>query len=211
MAANESSAVPPASPLVDILKEELRRQRTFLSSDEEVALTRPLTYDNEDDLAFDRLKGRRHWFQPVLRNRFIRDGRPIAEWREYIAAEEAAAGGEPTIISSLATGVLEWTARTTDRGAMLGGFAAKTLSFFALVLLLLGAYSWTHDAAIPGAVVIVLALLVYAGGHMLGAMAKRRTADRTRQLLVGPSPTRLDGVKPAAAEPATVPPQDTGP
>jgi hypothetical protein len=176
-----------------MLSDELRRQRVFLSSDEEAALTRPLSYADENDLAFERVRGRRSWLQPVLRNRFIRDGRPVAEWREYIAAEEAAAGGEPTLISSLAWSVLEWTVRTTDRGAMFGGFAAKLLNFIALVLFLLGAFGWAHGATGPGVAVIVLAVVVFLAGRTIAGMAKRRTADLSRQLRTGtPAPADTD-------------------
>jgi hypothetical protein len=180
---------PPraASPLVAMLQEELRNQRVFLSADEEAALTRPLSDDDEDDLALDRVKRRRSWFQPVLRNRFIRDGRPVALWRDYIVAEEAAAGGEPTIISSLATGVLEWTARTGDRGAMFGGFSAKALTAITIVLFFLGVFGWAHGAAGAGAAFVVVALVAFVGGRILAGVAAGRTAGLTEQLLAGPA------------------------
>ena len=192
------SAEPPqgASPLVAILRDELRRQRVFLSSDEEAALTRPLSYDDEDDLAFDRVKGRRSWLRPVLRNRFIRDGRPVGQWREYIRAEEAAAGGEPTLISNLASGVLEWTARTGDRGAMFGGFAAKTLTGVAVVLFLLGAYGWTHGATGGGAVFIVVALVALLAGRVIAGFARRRTTTLVEQLLAG-EPEAAEAAEPS--------------
>jgi hypothetical protein len=170
-----------------MLHEELRNQRVFLSADEEAALTRPLSDDDEDDLALDRVKRRRTWFQPVLRNRFIRDGRPVAQWRDYIVAEEAAAGGEPTIISSLARGVLEWTARTGDRGAMFGGFASKALTAIAVVLFFVGAYGWAHGAAGAGAAFVVVALAAFVAGRIIAGVAARRTAGLTEQLLASPA------------------------
>jgi hypothetical protein len=176
-----------ASPLVAMLQEELRNQRVFLSADEEAALTRPLSDEDEDDLALDRVKRRRSWLQPVLRNRFICDGRPVALWRDFIVAEEAAAGGEPTIISSLAMGVLEWTARTGDRGAMFGGFAAKALAAIAVVLFFVGAYGWAHGAAGAGAAFVVVALVAFVGGRLMGGFAARRTASLTEQLLASPA------------------------
>ncbi len=183
--SNTVAATRAESPLVAILKDELRLQRVFLSSDEEVALARPLSYENEDDLAFDRVRHRRNWLLPMLRNRFIRDGRPIDLWRAYIAADEAAAG-EPTFISGLATGVLEWAARTSDRGAMFAGFAARLLSFIALVWVFLGLYGWTHGGAIGGAVFVALGVACFFGGRSLGAFARRRTATLTEALMATP-------------------------
>src|SRR5919106_4411761 len=106
-----------SSRLASMLAEELAAQRTFLSAEEEAALSRPMSYDDEDDLAWDRVRGRKSWFFSALRDRFIHDGRQVEGWRELIDREEAAAGGEPTFMTQLARQVLAWAARTSDRGA----------------------------------------------------------------------------------------------
>lgn len=170
------------SVLISILKEELTQQRTFISSDEETALERPATYANEDDLALDRVKRRRSTFYGVLRDRFLRDAKPLDEWRRLVQEEEAAAGGQ-TIISQLASQVLEWAARTSDRGAMIGGFAAKTLRWIGMILFLLGAYGWFQGAPTGGAIVIAVALVLLLTGRIVGHLAAERVqmlAQRVR-------------------------------
>ncbi len=162
------------SELVSIASEELRRQRTFLSTDEAAALSRPVDYDDEEDLAVDRVRRRRLVLYAALRDRFIRDGRPLEDWQAMVDREEAAAGGR-TIVSQLARQVLEWAVRTSDRGAMLGSFAAKTLRWAGMILLFLGVWSWYQGAA--GAVValvIVLALAALLGGRIAGNLAAER-------------------------------------
>src|SRR5688500_12381381 len=136
-----------------MLADELAAQRTFLSAEEEEALTLPAAHDDEENLAWQRVRGRRSWFFPALRDRFIRDGRQEAAWRAMIVEEEAAAGGEPTFITHLATQVLEWAARTSDRGAMMAGFAAKTLRIVGVLLLLFGGWSYLNGAPMGGAIV----------------------------------------------------------
>ena len=173
-----------ASQLVAKLKDELQLQRTFLSSDEEAALTRPLSYENEADLAFDRVKHRRTFFHTALRSRFINDGRPIEEWRRLVAEEEAAAGDEPTVISQLATQVLEWAARTSDRGAMLGGFAAKTLRWAGILAALLGGWSWWQGAA-GGAIFLAVGLVLLFAGRIVGNLAAERVAWLTERMRAG--------------------------
>jgi hypothetical protein len=170
-----------ASPLAAILRDELAAQRTFLSSDEEQALERPASYENEDDLAWERLRGRRAWLFPPLRDRFIRDKRPVERWRAMIEAEEAAAG-EPTFITQMAEQVLEWSVRTSDRGAMMAHFAARALRWLGILFALLGAYAWFNGAPTPGAIVgIAGALFILAGGAM-GRVGKRRAAQLMAQL-----------------------------
>jgi hypothetical protein len=169
-----------------MLAEELAAQRTFLSSEEEAALTHPLSYDNEEDLAWDRVRGRRTWFFSALRDRFIRDGRRTEVWRDLIRREEAEVGGEPTYVSQLGRQVLEWATRTSDRGAMLAGFAAKVSRTVGLLLALLGAWAYFNGAATPGIVVGTFgAALVVAGGGF-GAVAKRRVR-RLTEASWGPS------------------------
>src|SRR5829696_2540063 len=137
-----------ASRLATMLAEELAAQRTFLSSEEEAALAHPLSYDNEDDLAWDRVRGRKTWFFSALRDRFIRDGRDIQRWRGLIESEEGTTGGEATFVSQLARQVLEWAARTSDRGAMMAGFAAKAARTVGPLLAVLGAWSYFNGAEV---------------------------------------------------------------
>src|SRR5687767_10112493 len=85
-----------------MLADELAAQRTFLSAEEEASLDLPAAHDDEDNLAWQRVRGRRSWFFPALRDRYIRDGRPEQLWRSIIAEEESAAGGVPTFITHLA-------------------------------------------------------------------------------------------------------------
>ncbi len=176
-----------------MLREELRRQRIFLSSDEEAALARPLSYQNDDDLAFDRVRGRAAWFQPMLRNRFIRDGRPVARWREYILADEAAAGGERTVISHLARQVLEWAARTSDRGAMFGGFVARTFRWIGLILALFGLYSWSTGERLGAGILFTVVAVLLLASWAVARLAVARTALLTEQLLAGAPPDGGDG------------------
>lgn len=165
-----------------MLKDELRRQRVFLSSDEEEALLRPVTYEDEDDLAYERVKGRLGWFQPALRNRFIRDGRPVALWRDYISTDEAEAG-EPTLISALATRIIAWATRTSDRGAMLGTFASRALSTLGLLCALLGAYAWAHGEQAGGGVYVGVGLALLLGGNVTGRLTARRAEKLARHAL----------------------------
>ncbi|MDQ3700063.1 MAG: hypothetical protein M3442_03970 [Chloroflexota bacterium] len=169
------------SELVSIIGEELRRQRTFLSTDEVAALDRSADAEDEEDLALDRVRRRRLVLYAALRDRFIRDGRPLEDWRAMVEREEAAAGGK-TIVSQLARQVLEWAVRTSDRQAMLGGFAAKTLRWIGMILLALGGWSW-FQGAVGGivAVVLVLGLAALLAGRIVGNLAADRIALLTEQ------------------------------
>ena len=197
-----------ASPLVAKLKDELRLQRTFLSSDEETALTRPLSYQDEDDLAFDRVKHRRLFFHTALRSRFINDGRPTAEWRRLVAEEEAAAGNEPTVTSHLATQVLEWAARTSDRGAMLGGFAARALRWAGMLAALLGAWGWWHGAPFGGAVFAAVGFILLVAGRIVGGLAAARVARLAEQVRASASLDEPDADLLAGYPASTVAPAD---
>ena len=174
-------ALPQApSRLAAMLADELAAQRTFLSAEEEASLTLPASHDDEDNLAWQRVRGRRSWFFPVLRDRFIRDGRRHDEWQSIIAQEEAEAGGRPTFITQLAAQVLEWAARTSDRGAMMTGFAAKSLRIVGLLLLLLGGWSYLNGAPVGGAIVAGVGLLFVAGGVAAARVAARRVSSLLR-------------------------------
>jgi hypothetical protein len=174
-------AAPHGSALVTLLKDELAVQRTFVSSDEEIALQRPVSYDDENDLAWDRIKHRRLVFFTALRERFIQDGRPLEELRAMIAAEEAWAG-EPTYVTQLATQVLEWATRTSDRGAMLGGFAAKTARWAGIVLVLLGAFALFNGNRAGGIAFLVLGVVLFAVSRALTSFTAQRTAALKERL-----------------------------
>lgn len=170
-----------ASPLAEILKEELLVQRIFLSSDEEQALDHPLSFDDESDLAWDRIKHRRLIFYGALRDRFIHDRRPADEWRQFIRVEETRTG-EPTYVTHLATQVLEWSVRTSDRGAMFGGFIAKLFSWIGTFLLILAGFGWFQGFGTASVVVlIILALLFMLAGRIAGSLVAERVATLIRQ------------------------------
>jgi hypothetical protein len=169
------------SALTAIAAEELRKQRTFLSTDEAVALSLPADLEDEENLALVRVRGRRLWIYTALRDRFIGDGRPFDDWLAMIETEEEAAGGE-TQITRLARQVLEWSVRSGDRAAMLGGFAAKALRYAGLLLLLLAGWSWWQGAG--GAAVATtgaLAVVLLVGSSVVG----RRAAARAAFLVAG--------------------------
>ena len=163
-----------------MLADELAAQRTFLSAEEEAALTLPAAHDDEDDLAWQRVRGRRSWFFPALRDRFIRDGRRAEVWHAMIAEEEAAAGGEPTFITHLAAQVLEWAARTSDRGAMMAGFAATSLRILGGLLLLLGGWSYLNGAPTGGALVGGVGLAFILASVIARRYAVRRVSSLRR-------------------------------
>jgi hypothetical protein len=168
-----------------MLADELAAQRTFLSAEEEASLTLPAAHDDEDNLAWQRVRGRRSWFFPVLRDRFIRDGRQQAAWRALIAQEEVEAGGQPTFITQLATQVLEWAARTSDRGAMMVGFAARALRIVGMLLLVLGGWSYLNGAPTGGTIVGAFGLLL-----VLVSVAAARVAARRVNWLLRSAPTQ---------------------
>lgn len=170
-----------ASPLAEILKEELLVQRIFLSSDEEQALDRPVSYDEETDLAWDRIKHRRLTFYGALRDRFILDRRPADEWRQLIR-DEIARAGEPTYVTQIASQVLEWSVRTSDRGAMFGGFLAKLLTWIGTLLVILAGFGWFQGFGTTTVVVLVgLALLFRLAGRIVGNLASERVEHLVRQ------------------------------
>jgi hypothetical protein len=169
------------SALAAIAAEELRKQRTFLSTDEAAALSLPAELEDEENLALVRVRGRRLWIYTALRDRFIGDGRPFDDWLAMIDAEEGTAGGE-TQITRLARQVLEWSVRSGDREAMLGGFVAKALRYAGLLLLLLAGWSWWQGAG--GAAVVTtgaLAVVLLVGSSVVG----RRAAARAAFLVAG--------------------------
>ena len=167
-----------------MLADELAAQRTFLSAEEEASLTLPAAHDDEDNLAWQRVRGRRGWFFPVLRDRYIRDGRQQETWRALIAQEEAEAGGQPTFITQLAMQVLVWAARTSDRGAMMAGFAAQSLRIVGLLLLLLGGWSYLNGAPTGGTIVGGFGLLLVVVSVAAARVASRRVSLLLRSAAV---------------------------
>ena len=169
------------SELTSIAAEELRKQRTFLSTDEAAALSLPADLEDEENLALVRVRGRRLWIYTALRDRFIGDGRPFDDWLAMIDAEEGAAGGE-THITRLARQVLEWSVRSGDRSAMLGGFVAKALRYAGLLLLFLAGWSWWQGAGQLAVVTTgLLAVVLLVGSRVFG----RRAAARADFLVSG--------------------------
>lgn len=155
------------SPLIEILKDELTVQRVFLSSDEERALDRIAEDTDGGDLAFERVKARRYLFYAALRDRFVYDGRPIRQWLQWIAAAEFTAGDKPTIITALATRVIEWSIRASDRMSMILGFATGLVRWFAMFLLAIGGWAWTRDFAPAWWVICALGLCFWFGARFL--------------------------------------------
>lgn len=171
--------------LLSILKEELQIHRTFLSSDEESALGLPISRRDADDLAFERVQRRRRMLYSRLRDRFIREGQPAARWRRFIAEDETLAG-ETTTMSQLATQVLEWAARTSDRGAMIGGFAAKTLRWAALALFLVGGFALLSGSRGAGLGLVLGALALWVAGRVAASLVAQRVELLNRAMLYGP-------------------------
>ena len=92
------------------------------------------------------MKRRQHTFVPILRDRFVRDGRPLEQWWDVLAEEERLPE-DRTMIGAMVVQVLDWSARTGDQKAMMGGFASKLLlvaavliGFFATFTLAVGAW-----------------------------------------------------------------------
>ena len=167
-----------SAEFVAILRQELETQRRFLSSDEEQALLRPATYENEDDLAFEQVKHRQRELVGALRNRFIRDGRPLDRWWDLLAAQEAL-HGERTLMSAMAVQVLDWSARTADQRAMLGGFASKLLRLGAYFISFFAVFVLAQGVPVVGVVLLVLSAGLWLGARIMGNL----TADRVDDLV----------------------------
>jgi hypothetical protein len=206
-----------ASQLVAILSAELRKQRTFLSSDEEAALARPLPPEGDDtsgadgpeavseeDMALDRVRRRRLVFFTALRDRFIHEGRPLVAWGDMVAREEAAAGGT-TMATQVAREVLEWGVRTSDRGAMLGGFSAKMLRWMGIILVLFGGWSLFQGARpVAVAIVVAVALLFLLFARILGNLSAERAATLVAEQVGLPGEAKGNRDGEAGAGPAGV-------
>ncbi len=168
------------SPLIELLKDELTVQRVFLSSDEERALNRIADDADGGDLAFERVKARRYLFYAALRDRFVYDGRPIRQWLTWIADAESSTGDKPTIITALATRVVEWSIRASDRASMFLGFATGLVRWFAFFLLALGGWAWTRDFAPAWWVICALGLCFWLGARFLKRFTDRHVSAVVR-------------------------------
>lgn len=160
-----------------MLREELGLQRRFLSSDEERVLLAPASYENEEDLALDRVKDREHAFQFALRDRFLRDGRPQRDWWSWVK-EAATEQGHRDRLDAIVLQVLDWSARTSDQAAMLGGFAATALLWFALATLVL-ALEAAREALFVGVPLAGAAAVVMLAFTVLLWLASRAIRTRT--------------------------------
>lgn len=161
-----------SSPLIAILKDELLVQRVFLSSDEERALDRESDGADDGDLAYERVKARRYLFYAALRDRFIYDGRPTDQWLDWIDEAERKAGGSATIVTALATRVVEWSVRATDRKSMAMGFVTGITRWLGIVMITLAVWAWSREI---GAATWVLAIV--GGIAWLGARALKRATE----------------------------------
>jgi hypothetical protein len=157
-----------SSPLIAILKDELLVQRVFLSSDEERALDRESDGADDGDLAYERVKARRYLFYAALRDRFIYDGRPTDQWLDWIDEAERKAGGSATIVTALATRVVEWSAR-----------------WLGIVMITLAVWAWSREI---GPATWVLAIV--GGIAWLGARALKRATEAHVRAIVAETRAR---------------------
>ncbi|MAG35567.1 MAG: hypothetical protein CL878_04890 [Dehalococcoidia bacterium] len=172
---------------VAILRTELEQQRQFLSAEEEQVLLRPATYESDDDLALDRVKRRQHTFVAILRDRFVRDGRPLEQWWDLLVAQETMHGYR-TMVGAMVVQVLDWSARTSDQTAMMGGFASKLLlvaavlaGFFAVFTLAVGAWP-------AGIVMLVITSVFWVGARVLGQLTAGRVGELVERYKRSPEP-----------------------
>lgn len=163
---------------VAILRTELERQREFLSAEEEQVLLKPGTYENDNDLALDRVKRRQHNFVAILRNRFVRDGRPLETWWDLLVDQEIAQGYR-TMVGAMVIQVLDWSARTSDQKVMMGGFASKLLSVAAIFSGFMTTFTLAVGAWPPGIVMFFITVSFWIGSRVLG----QKTADRTGEIV----------------------------
>jgi hypothetical protein len=169
-----------SSPLIAILKDELLVQRVFLSSDEERALDRESDGADDGDLAYERVKARRYLFYAALRDRFIYDGRPTDQWLDWIDEAERKAGGSATIVTALATRVVEWSVRATDRKAMAMGFVTGITRWLGIVMITLAVWAWSR--AIVGGIAWLgaRALKRATEAHVRAIVAETRARHRSQ-------------------------------
>jgi hypothetical protein len=179
------------SPLIAVLKDELLVQRVFLSSDEERALERESEAPADDDLAFERVKARRYLFYAALRDRFIYDGRPIEQWLDWIADGEVRTGGVPTVITALATRVIEWSIRATDRKSMAMGFIGGATKWFGFALLTLAVWAWSREIGPATWVLAVVGGIAWLAAKLVA----RATEAHVRSIVADARARHLSAVR----------------
>ena len=165
-----------AAEYIDILRTELERQRQFLSEEEERVLLQPASYESEDDLALDSVKRRQHSFVPILRDRFVRDGRPLEQWWDVLAEEERLPE-DRTMIGAMVVQVLDWSARTSDQKAMMGGFASKLLLVAAVLIGFFATFTLAVGAWPAGIVLLVITAALWIGARVLGQLTAERVGE----------------------------------
>ena len=176
-----------AAEYVDILRAELERQRQFLSAEEEQVLLKPARYENEDDLALDSVKRRQHTFVPILRDRFVRDGRPLEQWWDVLAEEERLPE-DRTMIGAMVVQVLDWSARTSDQKAMMGGFGSKLLLVAAVLIGFFATFTLAVGAWPAGVVLLVITAALWIGARVLGQLTAERVSELVEEYKREPEP-----------------------
>ena len=176
-----------AAEYVDILRTELERQRQFLSAEEERVLLKPALYESDDDLALDLVKRRQHTFVAILRDRFVRDGRPLEQWWDVLAEQEGLSGHR-TMVGAMVVQVLDWSARTSDQKAMMGGFASKLLLVAAVLVGFFATFTLAVGAWPVGVVLLVIAVALWIGARVLGQLTAERVGELVEQYKRGPEP-----------------------
>ena len=176
-----------AAEYIDILRTELERQRQFLSEEEERVLLQPASYESDDDLALDSVKRRQHTFVPILRDRFVRDGRPLEQWWDVLAEEERLPE-DRTMIGAMVVQVLDWSARTSDQKAMMGGFASKLLLVAAVLIGFFATFTLAVGAWPAGIVLLVVAAALWIGARVLGQLTAERVGELVEEYKREPEP-----------------------
>ncbi len=194
---------------IDILRTELERQRQFLSAEEERVLLKPALYESEDDLALDSVKRRQHTFVAILRDRFVRDGRPLEQWWDVLAEEEGLSG-DRTVIGNMVVQVLDWSARTSDQKAMMGGFASKLLLVAAVLIGFFATFTIAVGAWPVGIVLLVITAALWIGARVLGQLTAERVGELVEQYKREPEPEEAstedeEQSEPIADDPARPP------
>ncbi len=194
---------------IDILRTELERQRQFLSAEEARVLLKPALYESEDDLALDSVKRRQHTFVAILRDRFVRDGRPLEQWWDVLAEEEGLSG-DRTMVGAMVVQVLDWSARTSDQKAMMGGFASKLLLVAAVLIGFFATFTIAVGAWPVGIVLLVITVALWIGARVLGQLTAERVGELVEQYKREPEPEEAstedeEQSEPIADDPARPP------
>ena len=189
-----------AAEYVDILRTELERQRQFLSAEEEQVLLKPALYESDDDLALDLVKRRQHTFVAILRDRFVRDGRPLEQWWDVLAEQEGLSG-DRTMVGAMVVQVLDWSARTSDQKAMMGGFASKLLLVAAVLIGFFATFTLAVGAWPAGIVLLVITAALWIGARVLGQLTAERVGELVEEYKREPEPEEAATEDEAPSEP----------